>query len=126
GVSLGLLSEVGRGPPCAEVEEALAQQVDGVGIEYTQLGNRQWNSFADSGDPQPMGMQEFKGWTTVTQFGPEPPDAEVPLVDVGIVEQNPGTARQLGQPALEGVLDLLVGMRPVNVQEIDRVVGEVR
>jgi hypothetical protein len=59
------------------------------------------------------------------QLVPEPEDAEVPLADVGVVEEHDRPVRKLGQPGLVIVADVIVVVAAVDVQEVDRAVDEM-
>ena len=57
---------------------------------------------------------------------PEPPDAEPSAADVRVVEQEDAPVAQLRQPGLEVVVHRRVAVRPVEVKQVDRAVGERR
>ena len=63
-------------------------------------------------------MQELEREITLAKLTPEPPDAEVPFAFVGVMKHHHGLAGQLRQPALEIVSDRLIGVQPVDVQQI--------
>ena len=65
-------------------------------------------------------MDKFEAeWVTASEFLPEPPNSEFPLLDVGIMKQHDCRRRELGKPTLKVILDCVVGMEAINMQKVD-------
>ena len=94
-----------------------------VGLEdWTQsLGDL----LANGKHPQAVAVDELEARVALPDLHPEPPDAEVPLPDVGVVQQDDPPAAELREPAVEVVTDGVVGVEPVDVQQVDRPVREL-
>ncbi len=73
-----------------------------------------------------MAVQELETWIPRRELGPQLPDAEAALAHVGVVEQHHRAARELRRPALEIGPHLLVGVAAVDVQQVERALGEIR
>ena len=65
-------------------------------------------------------MQELEPRIAAAQLGKQPPDAEVAVALVGVVEQHDRTIRKLGLPARKIVGDGGVVVAAVDVQQVDR------
>ena len=73
-----------------------------------------------------MRVQELQiAWVACLQFFPELPDREVPFANIGVMKQDHGAGCELGQPTLEIMADRVVGVKSVDVQEVDRPIGEI-
>src|SRR5438132_13433190 len=70
-------------------------------------------------------MDEGEAWVAFSQLVPELPYPEIALAHVHVVEQDDTPVAELREPALEVPLDGLIGVVPVDVQEIDGGVAEV-
>ena len=80
---------------------------------------------ADLEHPEPVGMQKFDVvFVPRAQFLPKPPDPEVRLAHIGVMEKDHRPARQFGQPGVEIVAHRFIGMQTVNVQQVDGGVAE--
>jgi hypothetical protein len=81
---------------------------------------------ADAEHAEPVPVQELERRMRRPQLFPQPPGAEVPLADVRVVEEDDAAIAELREPARIVRGDRLVGVAPVDVQQIDCAVGEVR
>ena len=73
-----------------------------------------------------MPVREREARIRGRELVPEPPHAEIAFADIRVVEQDDPSLAELRQPRLEVVGDRLVGVAAVDVQQIDRAVGEVQ
>ena len=72
-----------------------------------------------------MAVQELKTRRLPLQLVEESRDAEIAATLIGVVKQHDGAFRQFWPPRVEVVTGRLVGVVAVDVQEVDRRVGEV-
>ncbi len=73
---------------------------------------------------EPVGMQELERRIQRPLRVPEPPDTEVALTHVGVMQQHDATRRKLGQPAVEILGDVGQAVASVDMQQVDAGVGE--
>ncbi len=90
-----------------------------------KLQHGRWRVPPGTEHAEAVAVQELEGRITLRQLGPEPPDAEIKLALVGVVEQHDRAVGELGQPGLEIVPDSLVGVHAVDVQQVHAAVGEL-
>ena len=129
---LGLVFDGGAGAPLAgrggdpapeRREEPCGQRVPLRGHEEVQeIGI---HVAADREDSETVPMREGEARVRARELVPEAPDGEVALADVRVVEQDDPSLTELRQPRLEVVGDRLIGVAPIEVEQIDRAVGEV-
>ena len=113
--------------------DPLAQRVEQAQHRHFGIGAGQRGEFAetlgrlraDQQHAQAVGMLELEAGILRAQFLPQFPHPEITLADHGVVEQHHRAVRQFRQPRFEIVLDRVVGMQAVDVQQIDRAVGEI-
>ena len=80
----------------------------------------------DGKDAEPVPVGEGEGRVRRFDLVPQPPDAELRLVDVRVVEQEDSPLAELRQPGLEVMCDGVVAVSAVDVEQVDRAVGEGR
>ena len=73
-----------------------------------------------------MAVQELKVGILAANFLPKTRYSESLLSHVCIVQQDNSAGRELYFPRVEVVGDGIIGMKPVNVKQINTVVGKVR
>ena len=71
-------------------------------------------------------MHKLKMRELRPELAPEAPHAEVVAPDVRIMEHDDRAIRQLGAPGPEILGDRVVGVQPVDVQQVDLAIAEVR
>ena len=107
-------------PALAEPCEARADRGDRVWFRQpAQVRDGGWRILAHGQDAETVAVQELKAWVTLGQLAPQSMDTEIIPADVGVMEQYHRSVGQLRQPGLEVVPDGLIGVQPVNVQEVD-------
>jgi len=70
-------------------------------------------------------VEEAEARVAAAHLVPEPPYSEFAFPDVGVVEEHDCGSAELREPGLEVVLDCLIGVQPVEVEEVDGPVGEL-
>ena len=99
------------------------------GRRFAVGGEQRTNGVAlcrpDAQYPQPMMVPEVEARELLRQLVPQAPHTEITFVDVDIVEQHDRAVRQLGAPSLEIMPDGIVGMESVDMQQVDRAIGEI-
>ena len=81
---------------------------------------------ADAQNAKTMAVQERKSRVLPGDFLPELPHAEVPLAHIRVVQQHDSRRAQLGEPRGKVVLNGFVGVKPVDVEQVDGAVDELR
>ena len=81
---------------------------------------------ANPDDTQSMSVEKGEAWIPGRDLCPEAPHSEVCLAHVRVVHEHDRPVAQLRQPRLEVVADSLVGVKAVDVQEINAPVRELR
>ena len=79
---------------------------------------------ADREHAEPVAVREREAGVPLRELVPEAPHAEVALADARVVEQHDAAVAQLRQPRLDVVRDGLVRVAAVDVEQVDRAVGE--
>ena len=109
----------------AETGEALAYPGDGSRVSGNKTLERKRLVRPNTQDTQAVMMQEGKAGMASRELLPVPPSAEVALADVDVVQQDHSARRQLRPPSLEVVPNGVQGVIAVEVQQVDRPVGEM-
>ena len=112
--------------PCAERVEQTQHRHFGIGAgQRGEFAETLGRLRANQQHAQTVGVLELEAGITRAQLIPQFPHAEIALAHHGVVEQHHRMVRQFRQPRFEIVADRFVGVQTVDVQQIDRAVGEV-
>src|SRR6185312_16175644 len=113
-------------PKASKMREPLAQR-DNVRwvIESAERPDRGRRRGTDRQNAEAGAMQKFEMRIVFGQFGEQAMDSEVIAQHVRVVKQHDGAIRQFWPPAVKVVSHGLVGVKAVDVEEIDRAIGEM-
>src|ERR1700722_19515401 len=115
-----------RHPTFTELREPVSHQDRCVRSQPAKFRDRRRWIAPNRGYTQTVRMQELERRVGVAEFGPDLPDTEVVPPDVGVMQQNNSSLRQLDAPAFEITFNSFVGMETVDVKKVNGSIGEVR
>src|SRR5258706_5970439 len=81
---------------------------------------------ANLDNAQTVAVREYETTVAALQVAPELPDPELPLAHIDVVEQHDAAIREFRQPGFEVMGDIVVSVPPIDMQQIDRTVAEMR
>ena len=108
--------------------KALVEAADALGgllVGIEQLGQARGCCTAHRQHTQTVAVLELEARVARAEFFPVLPDAEVVATHGDVMQQHYAALAKLGQPALEVVTHRLVGMQAVDMQKIQRAIGEL-
>src|SRR5262249_38851473 len=79
---------------------------------------------SDRHDAEPVPVGEGERRVARLELAPQPPDAELRLADMRVVEQYDAALAELRQPGLDVVRHRVVAMSAVDMEQVDRPVGK--